>query len=246
MRTALPFAAFAVLAACGVEPAPGEPGEPPSTVPQSLQKAARPPLQPVQLADPFHTRWQKPVAPPGCAGAPALGYGFSDPAGDVTLSNADMLAVAATVADGMVDLRVQLCDLPFPPSNTHDFTWCLDTDASGATDACGVGSGADSFVQLNVGASGANVELGVGQDRHALAYPCTAVQYDVTTKVMRVLFPLAELPNVSRFDYDVGSVFGGSFGANDWAPSGQFGPMLAAQGTALPPFDGVSLCTLRP
>src|SRR2546425_11759575 len=81
------------------------------------------------------------IAPVGAAAGT-----WTDPAGDVTLPNADIVSGSATVSAGLVDLRVQFSAPPFPTTATQGITWCLDTDRSAATGgACGFGTflGAD-------------------------------------------------------------------------------------------------------
>src|SRR5262245_36829004 len=74
---------------------------------------------------------------------------WTDPAGDVTLPNADMVGGTVVVGDGIVQLRVQFVDPPFPTTATHFIDWCIDLDQNPSTGfSCGLGGliGADASV----------------------------------------------------------------------------------------------------
>jgi hypothetical protein len=173
---------------------------------------------------------------------------WKDPAGDVTLPHADILSGSATVAEGMVDLRVQFLMPPFPTAATHHITWCLDTDQNGATGgACGFGTflGADRGFTL-FGSLGAlsTCDFSFGGNVPGLD-PSAHLWFDPATKTLRLLFPLSLIADNGAFNYAVESAFGGSGGTNDRAPNavdfGSPGTFFTSHTGALLPFHG-SLC----
>ncbi len=166
-----------------------------------------------------------------------------DAAYDVTLANADIVATAAAISNGQVDFRVQFCDTPFPTTATHGVTWCLKTDLPGPTDACGSGSGSNFAFDI-FSIPGLPPVLGVGAPG---IDTCQAVTWDAASRILRVVLPVSALKGASTFQYKVGSVFGGSFGNNDWTPLAQIGgAMWALSPAPLPTFSGVSICSVRP
>ncbi|MFO0598858.1 MAG: hypothetical protein U0228_26360 [Myxococcaceae bacterium] len=186
-----------------------------------------------------------PPTQPVDAGLPGVGcplpawWANVDAAGDVTLRNADIIGSAASIANGEVDLRVQFCERPFPLTATHMLDWCLDTDASSATDGCGYGSGTDNAVSLD----NFSTVVTAGNRQFNL---CDVATWDETSRTLRVVFPLSALGATTSFRYKLGSIFGGSFGANDWTPVDQLSPAMHPLSASLPPFVGVGWCALNP
>src|SRR5436309_7990042 len=133
---------------------------------------------------------------------------WTDPPGDVTLPDADIVSGSATVSAGMVDLRVRFLAPPFPTTATHMVTWCFDTDQNPATGAaCGSGDllGADRGLTLFGGLGalstcvfsfGGNVP---GLDASSQLW------YDPATNTLRLLFPLSLLSDDGVFNYVVES-----------------------------------------
>lgn len=174
---------------------------------------------------------------------------WHDPAGDVTLPNADLLGGSATVADGIVDLRVQFAERPYPQNNTHHVSWCIDTEMDGGDEgACGYGDligaeegftlfgGLDALTTCDFSFNGALTGLD----------PLEHVWYEPTTRTLRVTFPLPLLEDDGLFAYIVVSAFGGSFGANDHSPdaygfSRSGGSYVSEPG--LLPFGGSLICS---
>lgn len=170
--------------------------------------------------------------------------GWSDPSGDVSLANADLVGGSGTVADGLVDFRVQFSDEPFPTTATHQVSWCIDTDHDIATgDACGYGAleGADAGFTL-FGAAGA---LSSCDFTYSGTFdPTPYLWYDETNRTLRALFPLDLLADDSAFHYALISDFGGSLGASDEAPDGasfSTGRLFRSERGGLP-FYGSALC----
>jgi hypothetical protein len=181
--------------------------------------------------------------------APAQTWGTADPAGDVSLSNADVVRTAAAIENGKVDLRVQLCGVPFPFVATHFLDWCVELDNNMSTGgACGYGNliGADTGLHISRGTNGVGY---AGQIGGAPLDVCNDVTFDPLTNTLRVLFDASRIGSPISFNYVLTSTFGGSFGANEWLPQAPtFG---TASGrlttlTTLPPFNGISLCAVRP
>ena len=177
---------------------------------------------------------------------------WTDPTGDVTLANADIVSGSATVSAGMVDLRVQLAAPPFPTSATHFISWCFDTDRDVTTgDACGSGvflGGERAFGIGNFPGSLETCDLNfAGNVPHLLE--ASEIWFDATSNTLRLVFPLSLISGDPTFNYAVSSVFGGSFGANEFAPDS---PNFASPGGfftsdvgELPPFGGTLLCAPR-
>lgn len=142
--------------------------------------------------------------------------------GDVGLPNADLLGGSATVANGVVDLRVQFADRPFPLSNTHHISWCIDTNMDGGEEGgCGYGDliGAEKGFTLFGGLDALTTCDFSFNAALAGLDPLKHVWYDAETRTLRVTFPLTLLQDDGVFAYIVVSAFGGSFGANDYAPN---------------------------
>jgi hypothetical protein len=174
---------------------------------------------------------------------------WTDPPGDVPLPNADVLSGSATVAAGMVDLRVQFAARPFPATATHHITWCFDTDQDPSTgSACGSGElrGADVgftlFGSLNALRT---CEFSFSQGVPGLD-AASHLWFDPATNTLRMLFPLSLLSDDGVFNYTVESAFGGSFGANERAPNsvgfGSPGGFFKSEAGELPPFNGILGC----
>ncbi|MGQ0796973.1 MAG: hypothetical protein ACT4OI_03795 [Methanobacteriota archaeon] len=171
---------------------------------------------------------------------------WSDPQGDVTLSNADLLAGGAFVVGRTVDLRVRFLSEPFPTTATHHVSWCLDMDDDSTTgDACGPFPGADWGFTL-FGGLGALTpcSFSVNADLQGVDVR-PYLWYDPLTRTLRLRLPLALFGNDGSFRYIVESAFGGSFGVNDRAPQvASFattgGAFASVRGNA--PFSGSLVC----
>jgi hypothetical protein len=178
---------------------------------------------------------------------------WTDPAGDVTLPNADIVSGSATVSDGMVDLRVRFAAPPFPTTATHYITWCFDTDHNAATGAgCGSGNliGADKGFTL-FASLGALSTCVFGWSGNVPGLNASShLWFDPATNTVRLLFPLSLLSDDGVFNYLVESLFGGSFSANDRVPNaatfGSPGGFLRSDVAALLPFNGTLWCPNRP
>ena len=188
-------------------------------------------------------------------GAAEAGSGaWTDPAGDVPLPNADILSGSATVAAGMVDLRIQFAAPPFPTTATHHVTWCFDTDQDPSTgSACGSGGdfqGADRGFTLFGGLGALSTcEFSFSQGVPGLD-ASSHLWFDPATNTLRLLFPLSLLSDDGVFNYAVESAFGGSFGANERAPNsvsfGSPGGSFMSEAGESPPFNGTLWCPNRP
>ena len=162
---------------------------------------------------------------------------WTDPVGDVSSPNADLISGSATISEGMVDLRVQFADTPFPTTLIQSIIWYFDIDQNPSTTAPGHPRGAD--LALTVLVPGLLGAFGVpGVDL------CTDASVDPGTNTVRILFPADLLPAQAGFHYTVGSIFG--FGPNDLAPNSfdftSLAGFFASDGDDLPPFDGRALC----
>ncbi len=174
---------------------------------------------------------------------------WTDPAGDVTLPNADIVSGSATVSAGLVDLRVQFSAPPFPTTATHHVSWCLDTDRSGATGAaCGFSTflGADRGFTLFGGLDALSTcDFSLGGNVPGLD-AFSQVWFDPATDTLRLVFPLSLVSKDAVFNYAVESAFGGSFGSNERAPDsvnfGSPGGFFTSDAGEMPPFSGTPLC----
>ena len=177
---------------------------------------------------------------------------WTDPAGDVTLPNADILSGSATVFEGRVDLRVQFSAHPFPSVATHVVSWCFDTDQDATTgDACGGSTflGAERGFGIDSPRGLETCDLGLYGGSVAHLLEASEIWFDATSNTLRLVFPLSLISGDPTFNYAVTSVFGGSFGANEFAPDS---PNFASPGGfftsdvgELPPFGGTLLCAPR-
>ena len=174
---------------------------------------------------------------------------WSDPVGDVTLANADIIAGSVIVSGDFVDFRVQFLDHPFPKTATHHISFCLDIDQNAGTgNVCGSGTliGADHGFSL-FGGLGA-LETGVFSFNASLSgvNPCSMLFYNFNTKTLRLFIPLSYFEDDSNFDYVIGSVFGGSFGNNESVPDspafGVSGHYLTNEVGDSTPFYGHLIC----
>ncbi|HKB07299.1 MAG TPA: hypothetical protein VKF61_03350 [Candidatus Polarisedimenticolia bacterium] len=174
---------------------------------------------------------------------------WTDPAGDVTLPNADIISGSTSVFGGLVDFRVRFSAPPFPTTATHFMTWCIDTDRNAATgSACGFSTflGADRGFTLD-GRLGAIYQCG-----HSLFGNVRGLQvvsqlwFDQADNEFRLVFPLALVSEDASFHYAVESAFGGSFGANERVPDsvdfGSAGGFLSSDIGEAGPFGGALLC----
>jgi hypothetical protein len=150
-------------------------------------------------------------------------------------------AVAA-VAGGIVDLRLQFCDLPFPTTATHDVVFCIDLDRNPATgSACGAISGAEVAVDIT---RYLPTWPSPGWDLHITSLPaglsqlsaCSMATFSPEMRTLRIAFPVSYLDNDTDFSFVVGSAFGGSFGANESTAR------LVNQTQSLPELVGLSIC----
>jgi len=150
---------------------------------------------------------------------------WSDPV-DVSLPNADMIAGSATVYGGTVYLAVQFVAEPlFGTPNTHNIIWCIDRDAVVETDyVCGGVSGglqgSDAYVAIwNTPLPSGQIYMAVEGGPTTTLDFATNYAFDAATNTVCVNFPLTLLGDSDdAFNYIVTSTFGGSGGANDWAP----------------------------
>ncbi len=175
---------------------------------------------------------------------------WTDPAGDVSLPNADIIGGSVTVAGDVIDFRVQFQADPYPYTATHLLGWCLDMDQNQATGtACGSGEhrGADKVLGL-AGGLGA-LDTGNFSGPPSLDI-CSIGSYDPNSRTIRLLIPLSYFDGDSSFRYLVTSGFGGSGGANDWVPNtSSFDTSqgyLTSQAGELLPFEGRPLCQRPP
>ena len=152
---------------------------------------------------------------------------WSDPLGDVALANADLASGLATVDDGFVYLRVTFAQHPFPETATHFIDWCMDLDGNPATGTVCGGingyslAGADAAVSLRSVPGQPFPQdffLLVNQWPPTLLDAAANLKVDDGTNTVCVVFPLSLLSDDGAFRYEVGSIFGGSGGANDAAP----------------------------
>lgn len=176
----------------------------------------------------------------------APGADWSDGVGDVTLSNADIISGSARVSGGMVDLRVQFANAPFPSTATHDVHWLFDMDQNTATgqnyggaDAFGI----EHFIQLNVRLFGDGSFSNCGDivlfsTINGLD-PQSHLWFDPSSNTLRLLFPSALLGDDERFNYALHSAFGGSSGANERAPDAGY---VTSTRNALALFAGIPWC----
>lgn len=163
-----------------------------------------------------------PAGPRVAATTALLPSPWTDPAGDVTLSNADMTGGTIVVGNGTVELRVRFVNPPFPLTATHFINWCIDLDQNAATgDRCGASAllGADAYVDCRSG-PGRPLTLfvsgpGGGVELDAALH----LSVDAATNTVRICFAESLLSSDSEFSYVVASIFGGSAGANDFAPN---------------------------
>lgn len=174
---------------------------------------------------------------------------WTDPAGDVTLPNADIVSGSANVSAGLVDLRVQFSARPFPTTATHHVSWCLDTDQNGATgSACGFSTflGADRGFTM-FGGPDALSTCSFSQSGNVPGFLATSqVWFDPATNTLRLVFPLVLISVDAVFNYAVESAFGGSFGNNERAPDsvnfGSPGGFFTNDVGGIPPFNGARAC----
>jgi len=148
---------------------------------------------------------------------------WTDPVGDVILSKADVVAGCVFVDDETVGFYLQFADMPFPDTATWNLVWCIDADGNAATgDLCGYGDllGTDATVSL-APPSGVGWEDGfyLNVNGTNIDDPCAALRFDFTHNILEVSLPASLIDVPAGFDYVVGSVFGGSGGANEWCPS---------------------------
>ncbi len=189
-----------------------------------------------------------------CAtGLVPLDYGTTDPEGDVTLDNADIIGIAGTVVDGVAEFRMQFCDVPFTPAFWH-FVVCIDLDRNASTGtACGPAPGTDVAVSITYQAPGQYApgfygyvtKLGGSSTLDA----CAAATFEPETSTLRLEVPASVLGG-STFNYGVSATFGGSFGANEWVPDGLYfvdpERYLTVGSSPLPSFSGPSICDVVP
>jgi hypothetical protein len=162
------------------------------------------------------------LAPTDAQPTATLTSPWTDPSGDVTLANADIVAGTIVVGGGTVELRVQFAAPPFPSTATHFIDWCIDLDQNASTgDRCGAGQliGADAAVDIQ-NVPGHPIQLtffppaGFGVELD----PSEHLTVDAATNTVRVCFADSLLGHDAEFHYIVVSIFGGSGGANDFAP----------------------------
>src|SRR2546426_1498009 len=174
---------------------------------------------------------------------------WTDPTGDVTLPNADIVSGSATASAGLADLRVQFSARPFPTTAPHQIIWCLDADRSGATgSACGFSTflGADrGFTWF--GGPDALSTCRFSQSGNVPGFLASSqVWFDPATNTLRLVFPLVLVSVDAVFNYAVESAFGGSFGNNERAPDsvnfGSPGGFFTNDVGAIPPFNGTLFC----
>src|SRR5262245_23807473 len=189
------------------------------------------------------------------AAAQIFAADWTDPQGDVSLPNADLISGSATIVGDMLDLRVRFAAPPFPGTATSVVSWCLDTDQNASTGgACGYGTylGADAWVQVDGRMlSTCNFVIGAGRgtgnstvefDHYEMFW------YDPATLTVRILVPLSVVSDTaSPFNYAVEDSFGGSGGANGRAPTspafGSPGGFFTSDDGTAPPFEGPLWCT---
>jgi hypothetical protein len=171
---------------------------------------------------------------------------WTDPVGDVTLSNADIISGSATVSGGKVDLRVQFANVPFPSTATHDVHWFFDLDQNSATGQNYGGAnafGIEHFIQLNVslsrGGSFSNCSDIVLFSTINGLDPQSHLWFDPSSNTLRLLFPSSLIGNDGVFNYGLASAFGGSFGANETAPDAGY---VTSTTNVLAPFPGIPWC----
>ena len=169
---------------------------------------------------------------------------LTDPTGDVTLPNADIVSGSATVFGGMVDLRVQFANTPFPNTATHHLHWFLDLEQYVTT--------GDNYVSARAfgveKALGMNVRLFTGTFDECeidLWSPTLDIDFhshlwfDPASHTLRLYFPVSKLQDDGIFDYSLLSVFGGSGGANERAPDSG---TVTSKATVFAPFHGQLWC----
>ncbi len=178
--------------------------------------------------------------------APLPAWGFTDYQFDVPLLSSDLIRSAAQVANGQVDLRLQLCSPPFAYAAAQTIRWCFDGDSDPDTGvACGAGArgGAEHAVELTRQPDG-GYTLWAGAALDA----CSHASFDPASNTLRVVFDAALIGSPASFDYLVLSTFSGRAGSGvDEVPQGAsfLGGALSPT-PSLPAFTGVSLCALRP
>lgn len=181
----------------------------------------------------------------------AAPHGWTDPAGDVSLANADIISGSATASENFIDFRLQFLDDPFPKTATHQISICLDTDQDKSTgSSCGAHSGADLALSLSGGLGALETgDFSVYSSQAGSISSCSTAKYNFNTKTLRLLIPLTYIDNDRDFNYYLISAFGGSFGANERVPDlTDFGipdGYLTNETGDLNPFDGTPLCRNR-
>ena len=173
---------------------------------------------------------------------------WSDPLGDVTSANGDLIYGSASISDGLVDLRLQFVAPPFSTDNTQHITWCFDTDQKPATgQACDFGSarGADRVMTLSGGPhamAGDDFSL---TGSLGILDPCAIGAFNWDLNVLRLVFPAAMLSDDGVFNYAVRSTLGDAVEqapdtADFGAASGYFSSQVAEF-----PFSGSPLCSFE-
>lgn len=174
----------------------------------------------------------------------ACGADFTDPAGDVTLSNADIVSGSATVFGGMVDLRVQFANAPFPNTATHHLHWFFDLDQNPATGESYVSAGAfgvETFVSMDVRLSTGTFngcEIVLWSPNVAIDFQ-SHLWFDSSSHTLRLFFPVSLLQDDGDFNYSLHSAFGGSGGANERAPDSG---VVTSKTAAFARFNGLLWC----
>lgn len=188
---------------------------------------------------------------------------WSDARGDVALPNADVVSGLAAVEDGIVYLRVTFADPPFPATATHTIDWCIDLDENPATGTVCGGingyslAGADAAVSLRSVPGDPFPQdffLLVRQWPPTMLNATANLYVDSSTNTVCVFFPLSLLSGNGTFRYTVGSIFGGSNGANDAAPdapgfgalAGFFSSQAGDPGPCAPPAQAGCPCPGNP
>jgi len=176
-----------------------------------------------------------------------------DPAGDVSLANADLVFGQAAVSGEMVDLRARFLYPPFLNGDTQDITWCLDTDRNASTgSACGY-VGADRAFTLS-GELG-SLFGGTFSFDGALASldPCSVGSFDWDANMLRLVVPLSLLSDHASFNYVVTGTLTGrdtynnAQVYNDTAPDlinfKAISGSLTSVAGIFAPFNGTPLCS---
>ena len=177
--------------------------------------------------------------------------GWTDPMGDISLANADIISGSATVSNGLVDFRIRFVSPPFPTGFSNQIGICIDTDLNPGTGhacggACASSSGVGADRAGGVGGGPGALDTGNFTSSGNLGLdPCCQGSFDPDSNTLRLLVPLSALDNAQSFHYAVNSVASGGVGL-DCAPAEMHfdspsGYWISELGTP-DPFHGAPLC----